>query len=155
MSKEESKKEEALFREELAKRLRTARMKRGWTIYDVQRYIGVPSSTIAMYERAEVDMPARTAALLARLYNVSADWLLTGRDTAENVRRRWPEFFEIYARLERYLNPFEKDKFMALFSYLARRPAMVDELLNTIDAVERDSAIEGAEEGRGVEEEDE
>lgn len=114
---------------ELAKvigsRLKRLRERRGWSLLDVTRYTGIGTTTLSEYENGLFDVPADRLADLARLYAVSADWLLTGREVAEQVRRKWPEGFSVFVEGSRTLNEEERGVFLHLANHLLKN----DELL--------------------------
>lgn len=109
-------------------RLLAARKKRGWTIYDVQGYTSIPANTLSEYENDSLEVPSERLEKLSRLYGVSADWLLTGRDTAENARRKWPEGFVVLTRLNKDLTDQQKEKFVALANYLSEHPEALTDI---------------------------
>lgn len=106
-------------------RLRRLRERRGWTLVDVYRYTGIAAPTLSDYEIGHMDIPADRLAELAKLYAVSADWLLTGREVAEQVRRKWPEGFSVFVEGSRTLNEEERGVFLHLANHLLKN----DELL--------------------------
>ena len=65
-------------------RLRELRTASHRTQEEVARFLGLELDTYGSYERRST-MPLFYVPLVARLYNVSLEWLLTGQD---NTRRR-------------------------------------------------------------------
>lgn len=103
-------------------RLLAARKRRGWTIYDVQSFTSIPANTLSEYENDALDVPSERLEKLSRLYGVSSDWILTGRDTAENTRRQWPKGYAILTRLNRELTEAEKELFIEFANRVAENP---------------------------------
>ncbi|MCR4426269.1 MAG: helix-turn-helix domain-containing protein, partial [Firmicutes bacterium] len=102
----------------------------GWTIYDVETFTNIPAPTLAEYERDQSVVPADRLPVLACLLSVSIEWLVTGKETAENLRRKWPEGFNLWAKLTRELNEKDKDRLMILAeAFLKRR----DEVVKMLD----------------------
>ena len=123
----------ASFLKSLGRRLRQARTKRGWTLYDVEQFIGLPVSSLATYERGEFDVPSDRLELISRLYAVSVDWLMTGKETAENVRRKWPRFFGLYAKAGRQLGDEQKEAFYKIFKYLLQHPDKLGQIAQMLE----------------------
>ncbi len=109
----------------IGSRLKRLRERRGWSLLDVTRYTGIGTSTLSEYESGLFDVPADRLADLAKLYAVSADWLLTGRDVAEQVRRKWPEGFAVFTEGSRSLNEEERGVFLHLANYLLKNDALL------------------------------
>lgn len=65
----------------LGKRLKYARIKRGWTQLIAAEAVGVSSQNISNYERdyREPDLP--TLNKISTTYNVPLQWLITGEDS--------------------------------------------------------------------------
>ncbi|MHB8927110.1 MAG: helix-turn-helix domain-containing protein [Bacillota bacterium] len=122
---EEQRSHDADMAKVVGMRLRRLRERRGWTLVDVYRYTGIAAATLSEYETGHMDVPADRLADLAKLYAVSADWLLTGRDVAEQVRRKWPEGFAVFTEGSRSLNEEERGVFLHLANYLLKNEALL------------------------------
>ena len=101
-------------------RLRRLRERRGWALSDVARYTGIPMSTISEYELGSVSIPSERLGEFAKLYAVSTDWLLTGREVAEQVRHKWPEGFSVFAEGAKQLSEEERGVFLHIANYLLK-----------------------------------
>lgn len=85
----------------LGERLRAARLRKGYSLADVEKITGWHFTTIAAYERGEKMPPAEKLRILAKLYDTTADYLLVGEDPPplpswaqnlpEDVRRKFLE----------------------------------------------------------------
>lgn len=64
----------------LGNRLRRARERKGWSQTYVCRKLGLSNSTLSGYERDYREPDAETLSLLARLYEVSVDYLVNGTE---------------------------------------------------------------------------
>ncbi len=67
-------------------RLTALRERNGWTKTRVSNVIGVPMSTYANYEYGRREPDVETMKKLAKLYNVTVDYLV-GNDDAESKRQ--------------------------------------------------------------------
>lgn len=103
-------------------RLAALRKTKGWSVHDVAKFTGIPATTLSDYETDQSPVPADRLEILARLYLVSTDWIVTGKDTAENTRRRWPEGYAVLTRLNKELTEEEKDRFLDLADRVAENP---------------------------------
>lgn len=66
--------------EAIANRLRDARIKAGFkSVVEAAKRLGVPYQTYAAHENGNRAFDNESAAVYARRYKVSLDWLLTGR----------------------------------------------------------------------------
>jgi transcriptional regulator with XRE-family HTH domain len=63
----------------LGSRLRDAREKNGWTQTYVCKKIGISNSTLSGYERDYREPDADMISTFAKIYEVPAGWLLTGK----------------------------------------------------------------------------
>ncbi len=61
---------------EIAQRIREARKLSGLSQQEVEASIGKSKNAVSRWERAEVQLDATDLGKLARLFTVSADWLL-------------------------------------------------------------------------------
>ena len=61
---------------EIAERIRQARKLSGLSQQEVEAAIGKAKNAVSRWERAEVQLDATDLGKLARLFTVSADWLL-------------------------------------------------------------------------------
>lgn len=61
---------------EMAQRIRQARKQSGLSQQEVEVAIGKSKNAVSRWERAEVQIDATDLGKLARLFTVSADWLL-------------------------------------------------------------------------------
>jgi len=84
-------------------RLAVLRKRKGWSVHDVAKFTGIPATTLSDYETDRSPVPADRLEILARLYLVSTDWIVTGKDIAENTRRQWPEGYAVLTRLNKEL----------------------------------------------------
>lgn len=109
-------------------RLLAARKKRGFSTLDVQRFTSIPANTLTQYEKGDLVVPADRLEILARLYGVSTDWIVTGQETAENTRRKWPEGFVVLTRLNKDLTDQQKEKFLTLANYLSEHPEALTDI---------------------------
>lgn len=64
----------------LGSRLRISREKKRLTQIEVAKILGISNGTLSGYERDYRDPDTETLSKLAQLYDVSLDWLLTGRN---------------------------------------------------------------------------
>lgn len=103
-------------------RLVAIRKAKGWSLQDVAKFTGIPTATLSDYESDQSPVPADRLEILARLYLVSIDLIVTGKDTAENTRRRWPEGYAVLTRLNKELTEEEKDRFLDLADRVAENP---------------------------------
>lgn len=60
----------------LALRLTAIRRERGWTQKDVCKRSGIRPTTYASWERGTVQPTAQNVARLAKVYDVSANWIV-------------------------------------------------------------------------------
>ncbi len=114
----------------IGNRLRHMRTKRGWTIYDVEHFAGIPAPTLAEYERDLSIVPADRLPVLARLLSVSVEWLVTGKETAENLRRQWPEGFALWGKLSRELNDADKERVVAFVEAFLKQRDKVSQIID-------------------------
>ena len=103
-------------------RLVAIRKAKGWSLQDVAKFTGIPTATLSDYESDQSPVPADRLEILARLYLVSIDWIVTGKDTAENTRKRWPEGYAVLTRLNRDLTEEEKKHFIDFADRVAENP---------------------------------
>lgn len=122
----------------IAARLRYLRQKRGWTAEDVSRFTGIPETTIFTWETTENVPPADKLAILAKLYGVSQEWIVTGKDNAENLWRQWPHGFAVLSRGQKVLTDEEKDLYTDLMAWLLRNKDRLPDLHKSL--VEEDKA---------------
>lgn len=113
----------------VGRRLRYLRRQKGKTAPEVSKETGIPASTIFAYERGAASIPAERIEALARYFDVSPEWLLTGKESEEELKRKWPFGFQIFSRAATTLTDDDKRKLYEIFEYLIQHP----ELLNTID----------------------
>lgn len=66
-------------------RLRKAREDSGKTQAEVARLLGVSQATYGRWENGVDEVPIGVLPVLAKLYGISVDWLLTGQDVEECV----------------------------------------------------------------------
>lgn len=116
----------------IGERLREAREARGWSLTQVEAYTGIPNSSLATYENGKASVPGDRVAALAALYGVAADWLLTGAETAENLRRRWPKGFDVFHQASRELRVADREHFVELAGLLVQLPDAIDPLLRLV-----------------------
>lgn len=67
------------YRKELGSRLRHSRESRGLKQYKVAKLVGIHNSTLAKYESGEREPDNVILMELAELYEVTFDWISTGR----------------------------------------------------------------------------
>ena len=71
---------------DLGNRLKTLRLKKGLTQKELAIQIRVTKSTVSAYEKGERKPPYETLVLLARIFNVSTDYLLgVNRSSGTNL----------------------------------------------------------------------
>ena len=68
---------------EMAQRIREARKLSGLSQQEVEASIGKSKNAVSRWERAEVQLDATDLGKLARLFTVSADWLLGIEEVVE------------------------------------------------------------------------
>jgi len=98
--------------------LKSLREKRRWSLDDVAKWTGIPRTTLYQYEIGKSQVPPDRLELLARLYNVSVDYLVTGQDSPGQFARQYPEHFQLLSRAAKELpgDRFERlKKFMEYF----------------------------------------
>ena len=64
----------------IGERLEQLRKRRGWSQLHVEDMTGIPNYNVSNYERTERTPDVHTLAKLAALYEVSLDWLVTGKE---------------------------------------------------------------------------
>lgn len=70
-----------VHRKLIAERLKKARERKGLTQVQVEKHTKINSATVGGYEN-EVSQPnLYNLSLLAKLYEVSTDWIINGTDT--------------------------------------------------------------------------
>ena len=75
------------IKKDIGERLKYARERKNLKQNKVAKQIGIHNSTLAKYESGEREADNETIIKLARLYNVTHDWLLTGVD---NIKKPLP-----------------------------------------------------------------
>lgn len=140
LQEQSSKGEMALALRTIAARLRYLRQKRGWTAEEVSRFTGIPETTIFTWETTENVPPADKLAILAKLYGVSQEWIVTGKDNAENLSRQWPHGFAVLSRGQKVLTDEEKDLYTDLMAWLLRNKDKLPDLHRSL--IEEDNKQE-------------
>ena len=64
----------------VGERLRRSREQKRWSQLDVAKKTGISNMSISNYERGEREPSLEILTQLARLYEVSIDWLVTGKE---------------------------------------------------------------------------
>lgn len=91
-------------------RLKTLRQERGWGQIDVANALNLPCNTYRNYEVNDREPPLKLLVEIARLYNVSVDWLLGNSDVRNINNAETPQNFgEIIDVLCRQLTRLEKE----------------------------------------------
>ena len=71
---------------DLGNRLKTLRLRKGLSQKELAVQVGVTKSTISAYEKGDRKPPYETLVLLARIFNVSTDYLLgVSRNSGTNL----------------------------------------------------------------------
>lgn len=65
-----------MYAETFAEKLKSVRIKKGFTQKQVSIATGIPQSTISKYENKELEPCIEYLGILADFYEVSADWLI-------------------------------------------------------------------------------
>ena len=74
----------------VGERLRRSREQKRWSQLDAAKKTGISNMSISNYERGEREPSLEILAQLARLYEVSIDWLVTGKEwSGEGVVDLW------------------------------------------------------------------
>lgn len=106
------------FRELFAKRLKAARLERGYTQEKLAQLSGVHANAIAKYETMVIIPSVETLRKLAEALEVSADYFVFDQATMEGVPKiADPALFEQFFVLER-LDPDEREAAMTLLNAL-------------------------------------
>ena len=106
----------------LGARIAVLRRNAGWSQADLARFLGVSPSTVGMYEQGRRQPMAETVVLLAELFHVSTDFLLTGRvetpqETAVIREAATLTLADADKRLrKRDRRPFTKEELTVLFA---------------------------------------
>lgn len=99
----------------IGERLRRLRELRGYSLYDVESFVGIPVSSLHQYEAGIAAVPGDALAMLCKLYSVSSDYVITGKNIpGEYLRRKWPEGFQVVHRAFMDLKEEEKEAFVEL-----------------------------------------
>ncbi|MCP4666601.1 MAG: helix-turn-helix transcriptional regulator [Deltaproteobacteria bacterium] len=72
----------------LAKRIYELRKKRGWSQPELGKKIGTSGAIIGRYERGEISPSIEVARKLADLFEVTTDYLISGRDMPDILKDR-------------------------------------------------------------------
>ncbi len=109
------------FREFFAKRLKEARLERGYTQNRLAQLSGVNANAIAKYETKVIIPSVETLKKLAEALEVSADYFVFDQAKMEGVPRiADPELYERYFILESFSNE-ERDAALFLLDSLIAR----------------------------------
>jgi transcriptional regulator with XRE-family HTH domain len=81
---------DCILNEILAKRLKEARVKKGWTQEELAGRLGVTNGTVSGYERNYREPDTITLSKIADLLDVSADWLLGKKSSDWQVSKTDP-----------------------------------------------------------------
>lgn len=100
-------------------RLKTARNNKKLTQSDVSKNLGIDFTTISKYENNKSEPDNETLLKLAKLYNVSPNWLLTGEESTEPKEPYYAltekDEKDIAKDLERMMNDLESKEGMAFY----------------------------------------
>lgn len=94
----------------LGDRLKIARQKRGLKQTEVMKRVNINNKTLSGYENNVSDPDTNTLVILAELYDVSHQWLLTGEGkmkVSENITLSEKEEQSLVADLQKILDGFE------------------------------------------------
>lgn len=119
----------------IGSRLRYLRQKRGWTIKDVARYAQIPPATLTDWERDVSVPPADKLAELAKLYGVTMDFIVTGSQANENLKRKWSPAFAVLSRAYQRLTDDKRDAFVQALSWLYRNRDKIEEIVEKLPAL--------------------
>lgn len=68
----------------VGERIKYLRDSRGMTIVELSRILSVSPGTLVNMEKGRTDVSAKTLLKLSELFNVSCDWIVSGKDTKES-----------------------------------------------------------------------
>jgi transcriptional regulator with XRE-family HTH domain len=90
--------------------LRRLRLSKGWSLRQLARFTGIPDRTLHAYELNSFPIPSDRLKILAEVFGVSVDHLVTGEDTPAQFARQYPGHFQILNRAAKELpaNKFEQ-----------------------------------------------
>jgi len=94
--------------EQLPRRLKRLREKEGFLQKDVAKELGVRSNILSGYENGTRSPDPEMLVRLARLYNVSTDYLLGYSDDETEVED--PEFVDFIQNVQRWYKEAPKDR---------------------------------------------
>lgn len=83
----------------LGKRLKYEREKKNWSQVFVANKLGITNTVLSNYERDYRDPDTETLRRLAELYQVSTDYLLTGKETNKPPREDISDAFYKFGKL--------------------------------------------------------
>lgn len=89
--------------ETLGTRLGKARDKKRLRQSDVAKMLGIQGGTLSGYERDYRDPDTKTLAELARIYDVSVDYLTTGKEAKNELHKEETEIETINRETNEYL----------------------------------------------------
>ena len=69
----------------LGSRIAALRMKMGWSQAELARRLHISPSAVGMYEQGRREPPAQTLVKLARIFSVSTEYLLTGKNVPKEA----------------------------------------------------------------------
>ena len=64
---------------ERGKRIKSLRIEKGWSQNDLGKKLGLDQGTISKMECGENDPTAKTLIMLKEIFDVTTDWILTGK----------------------------------------------------------------------------
>lgn len=70
-------------RKQIGERIALARSTAGWSVNDVAAYLICPPSAIVSWEHGSQAPAANELEMMAEIYGVTAEWLLSGEETSE------------------------------------------------------------------------
>ena len=109
----------------IGQRLRALREDHGWSLADVAQFTNIPLSSIAAYERDDTIIPADRLAQLARLYRVSADYVLSGAQDGILLQRQWPVWFQLSMQAFLHVGQDNKQMLIDILRYLLEDPSNI------------------------------
>lgn len=80
----------------IGKRVKDLRKNREWNQTEFSEKIGVSLNTLSKFEKGICDLPSESLKRAAELFNVSADYLLTGREEPNTIKEDEAEVLELY-----------------------------------------------------------
>lgn len=80
---------------QIGERIALARSTAGWSVTDVAAYLGCPPSAVVSCEYGNQVPTANELEMMAEIYGVTAEWLLSGEETPEVEEEPVEEISEV------------------------------------------------------------